>query len=274
MLLFFARSGSRHPVLPVALGLVIGGSVSNLVDRVRLGHVTDFLDVRVLAGVQPRGQLHRRRRRASCCSRSSPQIALRVRVPDDAAGARLDAFVATHVGSRAAAERAIDAGMQRRRRRAREVVAAGGRGGGRVRGACAAAATSARGTRASTRVRGRAPARRRQARGPGRPSCGRTRDRHARPRARRRSRGRGGGAAGHRAPARPRDLGADGRREDGAGVRAAAVARPRPQTRAGVPRARAREAAVAAWTHRGSRSGAIGTIRCGTRSTRTPRATR
>jgi signal peptidase II len=46
MLWFFARSGSRHPILPVALGLVIGGSVSNLVDRVRLGHVTDFLDLR------------------------------------------------------------------------------------------------------------------------------------------------------------------------------------------------------------------------------------
>jgi signal peptidase II len=46
MLVFFARSGSRHPVLPVALGLVIGGSVSNLVDRVRLGHVTDFLDLK------------------------------------------------------------------------------------------------------------------------------------------------------------------------------------------------------------------------------------
>jgi signal peptidase II len=46
MLYFFARSGSRHPILPVALGLVIGGSVSNLVDRVRLGHVTDFLDLR------------------------------------------------------------------------------------------------------------------------------------------------------------------------------------------------------------------------------------
>ena len=44
MLYFFARSGSRHPILPVALGLVIGGSVSNLLDRVRLGHVTDFLD--------------------------------------------------------------------------------------------------------------------------------------------------------------------------------------------------------------------------------------
>lgn len=44
MLVFFARSGSRHPVLPVALGLLIGGSASNLVDRIRLGHVTDFLD--------------------------------------------------------------------------------------------------------------------------------------------------------------------------------------------------------------------------------------
>jgi signal peptidase II len=43
---FFARSGSRHPILPVSLGLVIGGSLSNLVDRVRLGHVTDFLDLR------------------------------------------------------------------------------------------------------------------------------------------------------------------------------------------------------------------------------------
>jgi signal peptidase II len=46
MLVFFARSGSRHPVLPAALGLLIGGSVSNLVDRIRLGHVTDFIDFR------------------------------------------------------------------------------------------------------------------------------------------------------------------------------------------------------------------------------------
>jgi signal peptidase II len=45
MLVFFARSGRRHPVLPVALGLVLGGSIANLVDRVRLGHVTDFLDL-------------------------------------------------------------------------------------------------------------------------------------------------------------------------------------------------------------------------------------
>jgi signal peptidase II len=46
MLIFFARSGSRHPVLPVALGLLIGGSASNLTDRIRLGHVTDFIDLR------------------------------------------------------------------------------------------------------------------------------------------------------------------------------------------------------------------------------------
>ena len=42
---FFARSARRHPLLPVALGLVLGGSISNLVDRLRLGHVTDFLDL-------------------------------------------------------------------------------------------------------------------------------------------------------------------------------------------------------------------------------------
>ena len=46
MLVFFARSGARHPILPVALGFVLGGSAGNLLDRVRLGHVTDFLDFR------------------------------------------------------------------------------------------------------------------------------------------------------------------------------------------------------------------------------------
>jgi signal peptidase II len=46
MVVYFARSGARHPVLPAALGLLIGGSLANLVDRIRLGHVTDFLDLR------------------------------------------------------------------------------------------------------------------------------------------------------------------------------------------------------------------------------------
>ena len=44
MLVYFARSGARHPVIPAGLGLLIGGSISNLVDRVRLGYVTDFID--------------------------------------------------------------------------------------------------------------------------------------------------------------------------------------------------------------------------------------
>ena len=43
---YFARSGARHPLLPVAVGLLIGGSISNLADRIRLGHVTDFLDLK------------------------------------------------------------------------------------------------------------------------------------------------------------------------------------------------------------------------------------
>jgi signal peptidase II len=46
MILYFFRSGARHPLLPVAVGLLIGGSISNLADRIRLGHVTDFLDLR------------------------------------------------------------------------------------------------------------------------------------------------------------------------------------------------------------------------------------
>jgi len=45
MLAYFARAGARHPVLPVAAGLLVGGSAGNLTDRVRLGHVTDFLDL-------------------------------------------------------------------------------------------------------------------------------------------------------------------------------------------------------------------------------------
>jgi signal peptidase II len=45
MLVFFSRSGARHPLLPIGLGFVIGGSTSNLLDRARLGAVTDFLDI-------------------------------------------------------------------------------------------------------------------------------------------------------------------------------------------------------------------------------------
>ena len=44
MVIYFARSGARHPALPVAFGFLIGGSMTNLVDRVRQGYVTDFID--------------------------------------------------------------------------------------------------------------------------------------------------------------------------------------------------------------------------------------
>ena len=43
MVVFFSHSAARHPLLPAALGLLIGGSISNLIDRIRLGYVTDFL---------------------------------------------------------------------------------------------------------------------------------------------------------------------------------------------------------------------------------------
>ena len=65
LVLFFARSGRRHPLPPVALGLVLGGSVSNLLDRIRLGYVTDFLDLAYWPSFQPRRLVHRRGRRVA-----------------------------------------------------------------------------------------------------------------------------------------------------------------------------------------------------------------
>ena len=45
LVVYFARAGASHPLLPVALGLLGGGSLSNLVDRARLGYVTDYLQL-------------------------------------------------------------------------------------------------------------------------------------------------------------------------------------------------------------------------------------
>jgi len=39
---------SRHPTRPwmwVATGLLAGGAIGNLIDRIRLGHVTDYIDL-------------------------------------------------------------------------------------------------------------------------------------------------------------------------------------------------------------------------------------
>lgn len=45
MIVFFARSGARSPLIPVAIGLLMGGASSNLADRLRAGSVTDFLHI-------------------------------------------------------------------------------------------------------------------------------------------------------------------------------------------------------------------------------------
>ena len=43
---YHARSG-RDPWLSVALGLLLGGALGNLIDRIRLGYVVDFVDAGV-----------------------------------------------------------------------------------------------------------------------------------------------------------------------------------------------------------------------------------
>ena len=40
---YHARSG-RSPYLTITLGLLLGGAIGNLVDRIRLGYVVDFVD--------------------------------------------------------------------------------------------------------------------------------------------------------------------------------------------------------------------------------------
>jgi signal peptidase II len=46
MLIYFQRAfRGRGPLLHVVLGLVLGGTVGNLVDRLRLGYVTDFISM-------------------------------------------------------------------------------------------------------------------------------------------------------------------------------------------------------------------------------------
>lgn len=41
---FHAKSG-RSPVMTLALGLLLGGAIGNLVDRLRLEYVVDFVDI-------------------------------------------------------------------------------------------------------------------------------------------------------------------------------------------------------------------------------------
>jgi len=43
IVLYHARSG-RSPYLTLTLGLLLGGALGNLIDRIRLGYVVDFVD--------------------------------------------------------------------------------------------------------------------------------------------------------------------------------------------------------------------------------------
>jgi signal peptidase II len=43
--LYYRYPPFEHGIVPVALGMMLGGAAGNLIDRIRLGWVTDFIDV-------------------------------------------------------------------------------------------------------------------------------------------------------------------------------------------------------------------------------------
>jgi signal peptidase II len=48
VILYFHKYGYKSPWEAVALGLILGGAAGNLIDRAAIGHVRDFLDVRIV----------------------------------------------------------------------------------------------------------------------------------------------------------------------------------------------------------------------------------
>ena len=44
VLYFFWRTPRSHRMLSIAFALILGGAIGNMIDRIRLGHVVDFLD--------------------------------------------------------------------------------------------------------------------------------------------------------------------------------------------------------------------------------------
>jgi len=44
-LLVYIYRNRRHPVMAIPLAFIAGGAIGNLIDRIRLGHVVDFIDV-------------------------------------------------------------------------------------------------------------------------------------------------------------------------------------------------------------------------------------
>jgi signal peptidase II len=45
IVLYYVYPPMDHGLLRIALGMQLGGAIGNLIDRVRLGEVTDFVDV-------------------------------------------------------------------------------------------------------------------------------------------------------------------------------------------------------------------------------------
>ncbi len=43
--LYYRYPPFDHAVVPIAIGMMLGGAAGNLIDRIRLGRVTDFIDV-------------------------------------------------------------------------------------------------------------------------------------------------------------------------------------------------------------------------------------
>jgi len=69
ILFMMRRLGTNDTQVAVALMLVLGGAVGNVIDRVRFGYVVDFIDVLLprlaLADLQRRGFGHHHRCRAA-----------------------------------------------------------------------------------------------------------------------------------------------------------------------------------------------------------------
>jgi signal peptidase II len=45
--LYYRYPPFDHWIVPIAIGMMLGGAVGNLIDRIRVGRVTDFIDFRI-----------------------------------------------------------------------------------------------------------------------------------------------------------------------------------------------------------------------------------
>lgn len=47
IIIYQIRGGVKKGLIPISLGLIAGGAAGNLLDRIRLGEVVDFIDFRI-----------------------------------------------------------------------------------------------------------------------------------------------------------------------------------------------------------------------------------